>query len=93
MADYLIERLERMHKNGQDIEADWNAHNAYCVTHRELNELHSDVNNRIRQFRLMFLVWVRAHQKMASDIVSPTEWFNSNDTPSGQFRLGSKTVF
>ena len=90
IADYLIGRLERMNKIGKQIEPDWET---YRMTHRELTRLRANVDIEIRKVRLMTLVWVRAHQKMASGRVSPAQWFDIQSAPAQLIGVGVKTVF
>ncbi len=75
---------------GEEIEPDW-IH--YRATHLELDDLYKDAQYEIRQIRLITLVWIRAHQKMASGIVSPAEWFDISDAPAMLLKMGTKAVF
>ena len=47
---------------------------------------------RIAKVRLILLVWARAHQKMASGIVDPADWFDIKDTPAMLIQLGLKQI-
>ncbi len=90
MTAELMNRLDRMHHIEKEIESDWTT---YRATHRELDELHVKINADNRKMRLITLVWLRAHQKMASGAVNPAEWFDIKNAPAELFRLGSKAIF
>ncbi len=90
LAQYLLNRLEVMHKIWQEIEPDWQL---YRKTHRELDESHIKVLENTNRLRLTMIVWLRAHQKMAAGITNPAEWFNVEDAPTELLKLGTKAVF
>ena len=74
----------------QETAQDWNV---YRETHRELDRLHDKVIQQNRQARLITLVWLRAHQKMASGVTSPAEWFDIKTLPGQLVKMGTKAVF
>jgi len=86
IGQYLLDRLDGLHRIQQEIEPDWKL---YRATQRELDELHDLYNGEIRKIRLINIIWVRAHQKMASGKVKPAEWFDVNDAPGTPFKLGT----
>lgn len=90
LADHLVNRLDVMHRIGEEIQPDWDI---YRKTHRELVRLVGEVDSEIKRIRLVTLVWVRAHQKMASGTVSPAAWFDISDTPAELMKLGTKAIF
>lgn len=90
IARHQIDNLDTLHKIVVEIQPDWDL---YRETHLELDRLHDELNTESRQMRLLTLVWIRAHQKMASGITSPAEWFNINEAPSMLLNLGTKVVF
>ena len=90
IADYLATRLQRMHLVGTEIQPDWED---YRATHRELDRLQTQAIERVNRARLVNLVWLRAHQKMAAGVQSPAEWFNINDLPATMFQMGTKALF
>jgi len=90
IAEHLMSRLKGLHLINTEIKPDWDN---YRETHRELDKLHSQAINRLNKMRLVTLVWLRAHQKMAAGVQSPAEWFNINDLPSTMFQLGTKAIF
>ena len=90
IAQHLMGRLKGLHLIGTEIKPDWDN---YRATHRELDKLHSQAINRLNKMRLVTLVWLRAHQKMAAGVQSPAEWFNINDLPSQMFKLGTSAIF
>jgi hypothetical protein len=87
---YLGERLDGIDRIWKEIEPDWTT---YRETHRELDQLISKSKREMTRVRLTTLVWVRAHQKMASGKFSPAEWFNIKDTPAMLIGVGAKAVF
>ena len=90
LAQHLLNRLEVMHKIWKEIEPDWQL---YRKTHIELNEINIKVLEDTNRFRIIMIVWLRAHQKMAAGIKNPAEWFNVSDAPTELFKLGTKAVF
>ncbi len=87
---HLIEKLDEMHRIGQEIEPDWRL---YRESHLEIDRLYEQLLLEIRNIRLITLVWLRAHQKMASGIESPAEWFNINEAPGLLMKMGTKALF
>ena len=90
IAEHLMDRLKALHLIGTEIEPDWKI---YRATHQELDKLHGTAIERLNRARLVTLVWLRAHQKMAAGVQSPAEWFNINDLPSTLFQMGTKAIF
>lgn len=90
IARHQIDNLDTLHKIVVEIQPDWEL---YRETHLELDKLQDELNTESRQMRLLTLVWIRAHQKMASGITSSAEWFNINEAPSTLIKLGAKTIF
>lgn len=86
IAEYLIKKLDGLHRIQQEIEPDWKL---YRATQRELDELHKLFIEEIRQFRLITIVWMRAHQKMASGKVKAAEWFDINNAPGTLIKMGT----
>lgn len=78
IGEHLQSRLDALHKIGQEIMPYWEE---YRATHRELDDLTDKTLQEINKVRLIMLVWVRAHQKMASGVVDPAEWFDINTAP------------
>ena len=90
IAEHLATRLQRMHLIGTEIQPDWED---YRATHRELDRLQIQAIERVSTARLVMLIWLRAHQKMAAGVQSPAEWFNINDLPAQLFQMGTKAIF
>ena len=90
IAEHLIKRLEITHKIWQEIEPDWEL---YRATHRELDELYQTIQVRLKRTRAAVIIWIRAHQKMASGKTNPAEWFDVENAPAQLFQLGSKAIF
>jgi len=86
---HLQARLDALHTIQQEIKPYWED---YRATHRELDDLTDKTVDQVKNVRLILLVWVRAHQKMATGKVDPAEWFDINDIPANLFRLGTKLL-
>ncbi len=84
IADHLLKRLDTMHTIGREIEPDWQS---YRATHRELDDLHSNVVNEIKTFRVLTIIWIQAHYKMASGRTEPAEWFDVQDAGTAALKL------
>jgi hypothetical protein len=87
---HLAQRLDALHRIGEEIEPDWTI---YRATHSELDALGKKTSQEVRQIRLMTLVWMRAHQKMAAGRTNPAEWFDINDAPGMLLKMGTKLIF
>ena len=85
IAKHLQGRMNAMHKVQQEIQPDWEE---YRSALREVDNVATATVERINRIRLILLVWVRAHQKMASGVVEPAEWFDINDAPRQAINLG-----
>lgn len=83
MGEYLMKRMEIMHKVGQEVDPEWQV---YRATQEERERLHDRVNLEVKQFFMITLTWIRAHQKMASGKTKPAEWFDINEAPSRLIR-------
>ena len=61
---------------------------------KEMNlfQLMDKAVERTNQVRLIMLVWSRAHQKMASGVVDPADWFDIKDAPALLIKYGSKML-
>ncbi|MBW2612738.1 MAG: hypothetical protein JRE12_10320, partial [Deltaproteobacteria bacterium] len=68
IGEHLRIRLDAIHLIEQEIRPDWEN---YRETHKELDKLHDKAITQNRHARLITLVWLRAHQKMASGVSSP----------------------
>jgi hypothetical protein len=87
--DYLVQRLNGLHRIQQEIEPDWKL---YRTTQMELDELHALFKQEIRQIRVITIVWIRAHQKMASGRVKPAQWFDINAAPGTLIKMGTGLI-
>ena len=90
LAEHLGVRLKTTHLIGDEIKPDWDV---YRATHKELDALQAGAMDRLNKTRLMALVWLRAHQKMAAGVNSPAEWFSIKDLPSQLIGVGIKNSF
>jgi hypothetical protein len=89
MAEYLMKRFETMHRVSQEVDPEWQQ---YRATQEERERLHDRVKLEVKQFFLITLTWIRAHQKMASGKTKPAEWFDINDAPAKLINAGIKLV-
>lgn len=83
--NHLMTRLNAMHEIWKEIEPDWKN---YRETHKELKILHNQVVKNARNARLFVLLWLRAHNKMASGVTNPAEWFSIDEAPTLLFDYG-----
>lgn len=90
IGDHLRVRLDAIHLIEQEISQDWEN---YRATHKELDRLHEKAIAQNRRARLITHVWLRAHQKMASGVSSPAEWFDIKSLPGQLIKMGTKAVF
>jgi len=89
IAKHLQGRMNAMHKVQQEIQSDWEEYRSGL---REVDNVATATVERINRIRLILLVWVRAHQKMASGVVESAEWFDINDAPRQLINLGMKSL-
>jgi hypothetical protein len=87
---HIGKRLQALHLIEQEIERDWKL---YRETHRELDRLHAKALAQNQRARLITLVWLRAHQNMASGVSSPAEWFDIKTLPGQLVKMGTKAIF
>lgn len=90
IAEYLRNRLNALHTVESETKNDWDT---YRAAHRELDALHEKAKRDNAKARLIVLLWLRAHQKMASGVVNPAEWFDIKSLPSTLINMGTKAVF
>ena len=83
IGEYLMHKFDVFARVSKEVEPDWQR---YSNTHHELNKLEVQIRNETKQFMLITLIWVRAHQKMASGKTKPAEWFDINDAPGRLIR-------
>lgn len=85
ISKHLRARLDALHTIQQEIQPYWEE---YRAAHKELDDLTDKTLKQVNQARLILLVWVRAHQKMATGVVDPAEWFDINDAPAQLIGIG-----
>ena len=90
IAKHLMKTLEIIDTIWNQIEPDWEL---YRNIHLELDRLYKQLINETRRVRLITLVWLRAHLKMASGTTSPAEWFDTKETPSILLKSGTNLLF
>jgi hypothetical protein len=64
----------------------------YAALQREVDENVKSFDSELRATWGVIFVWTRAHQRMASGVVDPAEWFDVKDAPSTIFRLAGKAL-
>ena len=87
IGEHLTERLRGLHRIGEEISPEWEQ---YKATHKELDLLAKNALQETRNARIVTVVWIRAHQKMASGYVKSAEWFNIKDAPVELINMGLK---
>ena len=85
MSKYLMGKFDIMHTIQKEIEPDWQT---YRDTQRELQKLEAQIHSEVKQFRLITMTWVRAHQKMASGKAKPAEWFDFSEAAMKGLKSG-----
>lgn len=76
IAEHLRTRLDGLKSIGEDIQPDWET---YRSTHSELDQLHARMMKNIQLMRMLTMVWLHAHQQMATGKTEPAEWFSWKD--------------
>lgn len=90
LGEYLVKRLDNVDRIWKEIEPDWTL---YRSIHEELDRLHEMARQQSNRTRLIMLVWLRGHQKMAAGLTNPAEWFDVSNAPVELFSLGAKAIF
>lgn len=86
IADHLMVRLDTIDRIWKEVEPDWKL---YRSAHKELDEKYKEGVSDIARARLVTLVWLRAHQKMAAGVVNPAEWFDIKSLPRTLIQMGA----
>jgi hypothetical protein len=81
--------LDGLDRVVRQIEPDWKL---YRAAHHELDAAHLRGLDKIKQARLISLVWIRAHQKMASGVSTPAEWFDFKSLPKQLIQQGASDL-
>lgn len=84
VSKFLQKRLALLHILEDEITPDWENYNN---THTELDKLHRDTIVKINQARLLAILWMRAHQKLAAGVTDPADWFDLDKTTSTLFGI------
>jgi hypothetical protein len=77
IGEHLHKRLLALNTVQEEIKPNWDR---YISTHQELDLLSDRTINRANHLRIILLTWTRAHQKMASGIIKPAEWFDLDES-------------
>lgn len=89
IGSYFKDQFGRVGFIEKEIQADWDL---YRASHRELDQLDSAAEDSINGSRVVMIVWLRAHQKMASGKINPAAWFDVSDAPATLFQIGKKAI-
>jgi len=89
ISGFLQKRLTALHVVEQEISSDWEI---YRAAHRELDDIYDKARRKNTKARLIMLVWLRAHQKMASGVANPAEWYDIKSLPSQMINMGLKAA-
>jgi hypothetical protein len=73
---FLLEQLQQLQTISGNLSPDFIA---WEEDHRELDRIYADILDENRRAKLVLIVWGRAHQKMASGVDNPAEWFELKD--------------
>ena len=68
IGSYFGQQFKRVGFIQKEVQPDWDL---YRVTHRELDVIQAKIAADINRLRVIMLVWLRAHQKMASGKSNP----------------------
>jgi hypothetical protein len=85
----LINTLEILKQLDQALEP---RHELYKATHRELDQVYVAALDDAMRSRLALLVWVRAHERMASGVVDEADWFSYKDIGVAALNLGTRFI-
>jgi hypothetical protein len=85
MAEYLMRRFKVQHEISREVEPEWAQ---FKETQKERELLHAKVQVEVKQFLMVTLTWVRAHQKMSSGKAKPAEWFDINEAAIKGLKAG-----
>lgn len=77
IGQHLRNRLDALHRIGQEIEPEWKI---YRAAHQELDKLYDKMMGSIRTARMLTMIWVHAHYQMATGKSEPAEWFDITKT-------------
>jgi len=64
----------------------------YAALQAELDGILASFDAELRATWGVIFVWSRAHQRMASGVVDPAQWFDVKDAPSSIFRLAGRAL-
>ena len=64
----------------------------YYKTHEELDKLYDVELVKLSKVHIAMILWARAHQKMASGVTNPAEWFDIKDAPAMLIKAGTKLL-
>lgn len=90
VSKFLQKRLALLHILEDEIAPDWENYND---THTELDKLHRNTIAKINQARLLAILWLRAHQKLAAGVTDPADWFDIDKTTSTLFGIEAGKLF
>ena len=89
IGEHLKARLNAMHRIHQEVDPDWQD---YLDTKKELQLVAKRSKTMIQKTQIMMLVWVRAHQKMASGRTDPADWFDIGESTKNLLKAAPGAV-
>ena len=87
--DVIIQGLERNHRLAVEAGPEWNL---YAKTAKEIDLLQEASLVNTGKARIALLMWVSAHEKMASGRVKPAQWFSMKDVTTAAFMAGRRLL-
>lgn len=77
IATHLETRMKTLARVQEEMKPNWED---YLATHRELDAIADKTLHSAQNARIIMLVWMRAHQNMATGKVSDADWFDLGET-------------
>jgi hypothetical protein len=87
--DYLLDRLDRLARAAEVLQPELDR---YVAIQAEWDAMRQAYDLDLRKTWLVIFQWTRAHQRMASGVVDPAEWFDIEDTPELLFELAKRAI-
>ena len=95
LGDVALEEqlLARFGRLKQVADALWPELDQYQALQQGLDEMITSFEAEVRAVWAVVFVWTRAHQRMASGVVDPAEWFDVGEAPSALFGVAKRSSF
>jgi hypothetical protein len=89
VVEVIIQGLERNHRLAKEARPEWEL---YVKTANEIDLLQEASLVNTGRARIALLMWVSAHEKMASGQVKEAEWFSMKDVTTAAFMAGRRLL-